>query len=106
LGIASEVHLIGEHVRADFDILSLKVNSAGQRVPSLRLRQWRLLRLEVFCRNCLSLLRSLPLRNKCIPFALKIIEYKIAVGDTVSAKVAQALTQLTPRHDHDVAALK
>ena len=29
LGIASEVHLIGEHVRADFDILSLKVNSAG-----------------------------------------------------------------------------
>ena len=29
LGIASEVQLIGEHVRADFDILSLKVNSAG-----------------------------------------------------------------------------
>lgn len=71
-------------------------------MPSLRLRQWRHLRLEVFCRNCLILLRSLPLRNKCIPFALKIIEHKIAVGDTVYAKVAQALTQLTPRHDHDV----
>ena len=30
LGIASEVQLIGEHVRADFDILSLKVNSADE----------------------------------------------------------------------------
>jgi hypothetical protein len=29
LGISSEVQLIGEHVGADFDILSLKVNSAG-----------------------------------------------------------------------------
>ena len=39
LGISSEVQLIGEHVRADFDILSLKVNSAGQSLLSLRLRQ-------------------------------------------------------------------
>lgn len=34
LGIASEVQLIGEHVRADFDILSLKVNSADE--PPIR----------------------------------------------------------------------
>ena len=39
LGIPSEVRLIGEHVIADFDILSLKVRCAGQSRLLPRLEQ-------------------------------------------------------------------